>query len=139
MARALAKVRNQHKYPASTPFLLLTPIQIPRFSSRVLGYLWFFKRKETLFLFKNRHKYPHKYPTKNSSFVLQKLQFLFTLGGYLRGFSHVGGPKQVTFLCILYARLVANQGQIKSAVSPRPVAVSAARCLEEVAVKVQSV
>ena len=44
------------------------------FLARVLGYLQVFKRKKP-FLFKKKHKYPHKYPTQNSCFVLQKTQF----------------------------------------------------------------
>jgi hypothetical protein len=68
-------VRNQHKYPASTPFVLLTPLENCDLRSRVLGYLWFLKRKEILFLFKNRHKYPHKYPTPKSQFSIAKATF----------------------------------------------------------------
>ena len=71
--------RNQHKYPASTPFILLLPIENCDLWSRVLGYLWFLKRKDTLFLFKNRHKYPHKYPTPKSQFSIAKAT-LFSLG-----------------------------------------------------------
>jgi hypothetical protein len=89
-----AQVPN--KYPTSTPFLLQMPIEMPRFWSRVLGYLWFLKRKETLFLFKNKHKYPCKYPTQKSQFYIEKTTLWLTSGGYLCGFSRVGALKQVT-------------------------------------------
>ena len=46
-----------------------------QFWAGVLGYLWLFRIKKTFLLLKKRHKYPRKYPTQTSNFVLQKTHF----------------------------------------------------------------